>query len=185
MESGAREAGLHGRGAALIARVPWLGSARFVFKHAVATTVVWVGCAAFTCVAYFALFVYAMFTNEGLGGPLALPFFVLVAALFGIVVCVCVCIPATVFAEVVRRWRRWRLPWEVPLVVLPLGALVVFFAYLNRTRAEEPQPDVFWAVLGGILGVLLLAYWCALQTVELAFWLLGRVWRAVTWRLDE
>lgn len=162
----------------------WLAVARFVFKHAVATTVIWVGLVALIIAAYFALFVYAMFTNGGLGSPLALPFFALVAALFGIAVSVCVCIPATVFAEFVRRWRRWRLPWEVPLVVLPLGALVVFFAYLNRTRADHPQPDVFWGVLGASLGVLLLVYWCALQLVELAFWLLGRAWRAFTWRLD-
>lgn len=166
-------------------RLPWLACARFVFKHAVATTAVWVGCAALIVVAYFALFVHALFPDGGLGSPLALPFFVLVAALFGIAVCVCICFPATVFAEALRRWRRWRLPWEIPLVVLPLVSLVVLFAYLNRTRADPPQPDVFWSAFGATLGVLLLAYWCALQSVELAFWLVGRVWRAVMWPLDE
>lgn len=144
----------------------------------------WVGCAALVCVAYFALLVYAMFTDGGLGGPLALPFFVVVAALFGMAVSVCVCLPATAFAELVRRWRRWRLVWEIPLAVLPLGALVVCLAYLIRTRVEDPPTDLFWAVLGGIVVVLLLVHWCTLQLVELAFWLLGRAWRAFTWRLD-
>jgi hypothetical protein len=166
-------------------RVFWLAVARFVLKHAVATTVVWIGCAALTFAAYFVLFVYAMFTNGPLGSPLALPIFVLVAALFGIAVCVCVCIPATVFAEVVRRWRRWWRVWDLPLVVLVLVALVALGVYLNRALAVHPQPDEFWAVIGGILFVLLAVYWCSLQAVDLAFWFAGCVWRAFTWRLDS
>ena len=145
----------------------------------------WVGCAALVCVAYFALLVYAMFTDGGLGGPLALPFFVVVAALFGMAVSVCVCLPATAFAELVRRWRRWRLVWEVPLFGFPLGAFVVLLACLNREWADVPQPDTLWAVIAGSLFVLLLFYWCALQLVELAYWLLGRAWRAFTWRLGD
>ena len=168
-----------------LSRVSWLAVARFVFKHAVATTVVWTGCAASIVATFFVLFVVAMFTNGGLGSPLALPFFVLVAALFGIATSVFVCFPATAFAELVRRSRRARLVWEVPLATLALGALVVLFACLNRALADRPWPDTFWAVIGGIFAVLLAVYWCALQAVELAFWLLGRAWRAVTWRLDD
>ena len=88
-------------------------------------------------------------------------------------------------SALVRRWRHWRRGWEVPLAVLPLCAFVVGLAHLSRPRLESPPSGVVWVAFGSSIVVLLLVYWCALQFVELAFWLVGRAWRAVTWRLDE
>ena len=63
---------------------------RFITKHAVAAAVVIGGLTAFAAVLYFILLLVAIVTNQPLGGPLALPFLVLLGLLAGTVgVCSC------------------------------------------------------------------------------------------------
>jgi hypothetical protein len=120
----------------------WL--ARYLLGAAVA----WVLYPVMAALAYVALFVVAAVTDADLGGPLAGPFMILIAALVGIPLTVAVLLPCVAAGELVARRTRWRYA--------PLATLGGFTVVLAAAAIGFDSVPV--AVLGGLSLIPLVAF---------------------------
>jgi hypothetical protein len=89
--------------------------------------------------AYLALLLWAVVTGAGLGGPLAIFLFVIVAGLYGAMITVLVTLPAVAIGEFVgrRAGRWWLAPVAALAVGLPLLCAVVYTLTISLTTLSS------------------------------------------------
>src|SRR3954452_7083544 len=99
--------------------------ASVAIRHAVASFAMIAAACAIWTVAYVALLLWAIVSNSGLGGPLAYPGGLLLAAVTVAVGCFLLFFPATVAAELICRRRALPILAQIPVSVAVLAALCV------------------------------------------------------------
>ncbi len=125
---------------------------------------------------YFVLLAAAIVLDEGIGSPVALPAWFVLAALIGSATAVVVVLVG-VTSDAVRRLLGWPL-WTAPAAVLAtavLGAAALSLASAPSLAAGLGTS----ALLSALAAALVATYWMPLASVALAF----RVARAVVARL--
>ena len=96
---------------------------RVALSHTFAAVVVIGGSALFATGAYAALLIWAILFNEPLGGPLALPFMVLVALAASGLSVVCVLAPATLAGEWLSRQSGRALAFALFIVAIEAASI--------------------------------------------------------------
>jgi hypothetical protein len=170
---------------------PVLGWSRLLFgivAHAFASVLVVVTCVALTGLAYIVLLVVAGFTNGDIGGPLALPFMMLLGAVAGIGLVVLVLVPVTLasswICRVVLDWPRLvQLPIALGLCLAETLAIAAIIA----TASGSPfrRSIEVGAIVAIAIWIPLACYWSVLQIFELTRWASVRVWRLMFTSEDD
>ena len=129
-------------------------------------------------VIYFALLLWAVFTNSGIGGPLAYPagllfFFVATTAASLILL-----FPSTALAEWFSRRRGFPILAQIPVSVAVLALLCLIAVSIASAVGSQPTlhgVSVGFGVLFLVLLVPLGLYWWAAQSVPLLLSLINRL----------
>jgi len=160
----------------------------WAFKHAVASAATALLLLALTFVAYFGLLAWAVVAGADLGGPLALPFMLLLAVLLCAVLLVGFLQPATVLAEFTRSRLRLHRIAEIPLASLISLVPCALSAWCLRA-CEWTSADFveLWLVLWLLVALPLGFYWwvglsigVATRAVLALFAMLARVVRGLS-----
>ena len=147
-------------------------------RHASATGVLAAVLALTAGVSYVALLLIAIVTNQGLGGPLALPFMVLCGAVAGVLLGPLLLLPVTAITEwLCRRPGMLRLAAQIPLSTI-LASLVI--VGLSVEAARRGGLDL---LEGAVLVLVSLAvglfalgvYWWVLRLFDLLTWPVRRL----------
>jgi hypothetical protein len=121
-----------------------------VARYAVGAAASWAVFPIEAALLYVLLLVAAAVFDQDLGGPLAGPLMVLLAALVGICVTTLVTFPALAIGELIARRTRW----VAALPVVALAAVVLLAAYVwgLGIAAQSPVTDiaVIWAVIAAL-----------------------------------
>jgi len=158
----------------------WPGAMRYAVKHAVAATVVVCSIVAFTVISYFGLLAWAVVAGAPIGGPLALPFMLILAVALSIIAALAVLWPVTTLSEVVcRRFGHWQTLIQIPMATFLLFVEVIAIEVLIALLRQ--QPGARGLVPGAIAGVILLVplgiYWWSLQATNKILEMSGALWR--------
>jgi hypothetical protein len=155
----------------------------FVLKHLIAASLVVFGLVLLVSGIYFALLVWAIVTNQPLGGPLALPGMILFTFAFSLASVLLLLAPATAFAEVVRlriasrnRFVEVSLATFNLILAVAVGFLVLLFAR-GWSFKSAVQPAA-WLLVFEL--VALGGYWWSLQATELLMAIIRRLWHFVS-----
>ncbi len=147
-------------------------------RHSIATAVLAVALALGFALLYFVLLAIAIVFNLGLGGPLALPFAIVVGGLLGLIAGPLILLPLTLLVE----WVCGKLPLFKTLAQIPLSSLLLLVALLSLLvfAAFETQIPLgeFLLVSGfGVVGALfaLGVYWWTLRVVDVLTWPLRQI----------
>lgn len=137
--------------------------------HAAGTAATVVACSALAVAGFIALLAVAVATDQGPGGPLALPFLVLLAALLGLVVSVTCSWPACIVARIVLAYRGVHWAWELPLAIVAATATSAALTLIARELLPRP-PSVVPALGIAVLVALplLCVHWTGARIAELA-----------------
>ncbi len=140
-----------------------------LLRHLTATLVLSLGFAATTGIGYFVLLLIAIVFNQGIGSPLALPFFVIAAGIAGLGTGILACFPVTGLSEILcRKMGRVGLLIQIPvallLMLLPVTALTGYLAMRWEMSLWGGMGLVGFAMLASMcsLGV----YWLVLRFVD-------------------
>jgi|GEM_PF-6688541 hypothetical protein len=134
---------------------------------------------------YVGLVIFAIVTDSGLGGPLALPFWMLAAFVASILYTAFLLFPSVWLAEIVsRRFGKWQLLAQIPISTITLAVFVFASSLLLNLYANTPNsplqmlndPVYIFAALLIPLGV----YWWTAKLIELGFILPARMWRRIS-----
>ena len=155
---------------------------RFFLRHLFATAAVSAFSAVLAALAYFALLGWAMVSDQGLGGPFALPFICLFGVVFGCLVSVTVLFPLTAAAQLLRtRFLPSVVVFECP-ALLGMALLLVGTAATTvalTLRPSFPTLLLLTAIAFSVLVGLLFAYWFVLRAADaliaFALWLYSRL----------
>jgi hypothetical protein len=152
----------------------------FFTRHFLALAVTVASVLVIWTIVYIALLLWAMFTDGGIGGPLAYPaglvFFFVATTVVGLALLA----PSTALAEWFARRRRWPILAQIPLSVAVLALLCL--VVVSMASAIGSTPTLHGVSVG--FGVLFLAlllplgvYWWVAQSVPILFsvirWLRG------------
>jgi hypothetical protein len=155
-------------------------------RHAIAGAVVVAGAVALTTALYFALLVGAAVAGVPLGGPLVLPFLMLLALVAGVAAVGFVLFPVTALAEWI--FTRYRLPWAVqlPLATAFLSAYVVSISpWVAVSRGVPLSAAPVWAGLAFVLLLIPLGiYWWTAQSVLWVAGLGATLWNRRLYRVE-
>ena len=144
--------------------------ARVALSHTFAAVVVIGGSALFATGVYVALLVGAIVFNQGLGGPLALPFMVLAALAASGLSVICVLAPATLAGE----WMLHRSGRGLPVALVIVAIEAVSIAAVAALAWDWSTRVAIGAAFGGgvVLSVLLGVYWVSVRSAN---WLLAKL----------
>jgi hypothetical protein len=123
-------------------------------------------------VAYFALFVIAVFTNSGLGSPIALPLWAIFVIVVSILYTAVLLFPSTFIAEIITRsFGKWQHIAQIPLSTLVLLILVYALSVVVRLLPNYLELNFlhwanypFFAFL--VLSIPLGIYWWTMKAVQ-------------------
>lgn len=128
-------------------------------------------------ITYIVLFVIAIFTNSGLGSPIALPlwfvFVFLVSALYTAVLL----FPSVLIAETVSRiFGKWQHIAQIPVSSLALVLLVYILSLLVHSYPDYSAiPILNWAehpfIVVLVLAIPLGIYWWTMKVVQTGIFL--------------
>jgi hypothetical protein len=163
-------------GSEVIQRAGRIGS--FCARHLLALAVtVAAACVVWTII-YFALLLWAVFTDSGLGGPLAYPAGLLFFFVATTVVSLVLLLPSTAIAEWFARRRGLPILAQIPVSIVALALLCLVAGGIASAVGSQPT---FHGVSVGF-GVLFLAllmplglYWWAAQSIPLLLSLIHRL----------
>jgi hypothetical protein len=136
-------------------------------RHCLALALTVLAACALWTITYFALLLWAVFSNSDIGGPLAYPagllFFFLASTVTGLVLL----LPSTATAEWFARRRGFPILAQIPLSVAALAVLCL--VVVGIASAVRAQPTLYGVSVGfGVLFLALLVplglYWWALQS---------------------
>ena len=154
------------------------GAARFLFKHGVATAVTVAAVSALIAAIYFALLIWAVLVDGGIGSPLTLP----IALVFGIVlmtvVALVIFLPVTVTATWIRVRRGFHVLFEIPIAAFLLVINFVLVAMVVTLSNRGSLDIASWYTFGVAVALLPLLglYWVCLRSTG---WLLAGAERVV------
>ncbi len=140
-----------------------------LLRHLTATLVLSCAFAVTTVIGYFVLLLIAIVFNQGIGGPLALPFFVIAAGIAGLGTGFLACLPVTGLSEILcRKMGRVGLLIQIPVALaLMLVPVVALTAYLAMRWGMT-----LWGGMG-LIGFAMLAsmyslgiYWLVLRFAD-------------------
>ena len=154
------------------------GATRFLLKHGVATAVTVAAVSALIAAVYFALLIVAILTDGGIGSPLTLPVFLVLATVLMTVVALVIFLPVTVTATWIRSRRDLHHLFEIPIAAL-LFVIYIFLVATAITLSTRSSLDIgSWYVFGVAVALLPLLglYWVCLQSTG---WLLTAAERVV------
>jgi hypothetical protein len=157
---------------------PAKGATRFLFKHGVATAVTVAAVSALIAAVYFALLIWAVLANGGIGSPLTLPIALVFAIVLMPVVALVIFLPVTVTATWIRGRRGFRVLFEIPIAAFLL-VIYIFLVAMVVTLSNRGSLDIgSWYAFGVALALLPLLglYWVCLQSTG---WLLTGAERVV------
>jgi hypothetical protein len=131
-------------------------------------------------VIYVGLVMVAIVTASDLGGPLALPFWMLTALVVSILYTTFLLFPSVWIAEMIsRRFGKWRFVWEIFISTIVLGILIFAATFVlngiyNRDGMNliRNNPGYVFIALLIPLGI----YWWTAKLVELGILLPARIW---------
>jgi hypothetical protein len=147
-----------------------MAAMRFAFKHAVATIVLTAASVALTVVSYFGFLAWAAVAGQGIGGPLALPFVILLALLAALACVMGALLPVTALADVITsRVFHWHRLAQIPvsgslLLAYVVGLGIVVGLACGATIERAATAAIPLAV---VLLVPLGLYWWCLQSTDL------------------
>ncbi len=148
-----------------------------VLRHVFATAVtVFSACALWT-LCYLALLLWAILSDEGLGGPLAYPAGLLASFLVSLAVSVCLYFPATAIAAGLAKKYHRSFLWQIAicisiLALLHLVVVVVIWEHLT----ESPVQRLSIAVAMFFLNLIPLGlYWWCVQGLLVCRKILQRI----------
>jgi len=152
---------------------------RFVVKHTVASAIVTAAVLAFTVISYFALLLWAAFAGGGLGSPVVLPIFLLLALAGSVSCALIVFLPISLVAEYICIQRmRWGRFAEIPVSIVLLSLVVL----ITSSTVSLFNGWALWTALavGAICLAVLLAplgvYWWCLQSTDLLLGVGIKLW---------
>lgn len=150
----------------------------FCARHFIALAVTVAAACVVWTVTYFALLLWAMFTDSGIGGPLAYPAGLLFFFVATTAVSLILLFPSTALAEWFARRRGFPILAQIPVSVVVIALLCL--ATVGVASAVGSQPTFHGVSVG--FGVLFLAslvplglYWWAAQSVPLLLSLVHRL----------
>lgn len=141
-----------------------LQASSFALRHGFAIAVMVITACALWTLCYFALLLWAIISNEGLGGPLAYPAGLLAFFLVSLAMALCLYFPATAIAAGLAKKYQLSFVQQIALCI-GLFALLHFIALL--AFSDQPSIPVSDRLLiGGTLFLLNLIplglyWWCA------------------------
>jgi hypothetical protein len=155
-----------------------LGFASFCGRHFVALLVTVAAAGIVWTIVYFALLLWAVFSNGGLGGPFAYPAGLLFAVVATAVAGLIFFLPSTGFAEWIARRRGLPILAQIPISVASLVILCAVAVSVARViRHEDFALKGFLGWIGFLVAVQLLPlglYWWTAQAGPLMLSILQR-----------
>lgn len=157
---------------------------KFWLRHFVASIVSITFLPILVLLIYVGLVIFAIVTDSGLGGPLALPFWMLAAFVVNILYTTFLLFPSVWLAEIVsRRFGKWQLLAQIPISTISLAIFVFAASLLVNSYANAQNspfellnyPAYIFAALLIPLGV----YWWTAKMVQLGLLLPERVWKRI------
>jgi hypothetical protein len=150
----------------------------FCARHFLALAVTVAAACIVWTVAYFALLVWAMFTDGGIGGPLAYPAGLLFFVVATTAASLLLLFPSTALAEWFARRCGFPILAQIPVSVVALAVLCL--VTVSIASAVGSQPTFQGVSIGcGLLFLALLVplglYWWAAQSVPLLLSLIKRL----------
>ncbi|MBI5649420.1 MAG: hypothetical protein HZC40_03070 [Chloroflexi bacterium] len=138
-----------------------------------------------TVVAYFVLLVIAIFTNTGLGSPIALPLWMIIVAIFSTAYTALLLFPVALIAEIVSRvFGKWQHFAQVPISTAILFAVIFTLALIFRRAPNFPnEMATHWIeytlVTACVFTIPLGMYWWTMKIIQagisLPFFLLRKI----------
>lgn len=154
---------------------------KFWLRHFVASVVSITIPIILVFVIYIGLVIVAIVTDSGLGSPVALPLWMLIAFVVSILYTTFLLFPSVWIAEITARcFGKWRFMLEIFFSTLALGLLIFAATFFLNSFIK---PDGFDFVLNNpvyVLFALLIPlgiYWWTAKFVQLGFHLPGIIWR--------
>lgn len=146
-----------------IAAIVWQGSS-FVLRHGFAIAVMVVTACALWTLCYLALLLWAIITNEGLGGPLAYPAGLLAFFLLSLAMSVCLYFPSTAIAAGLAKKFQRSFVWQIAICIGIFALLHLIAVLVIRENPTVPLSERL--LIGGTLFLLNLIplglyWWCA------------------------
>jgi len=146
--------------------------------HAMATAVILSISVLLTVLSYFGLLAWAALANAPIGGPLALPFMILVAFVGSCMAVLVVLFPSTLLSEITCRKLHWPKLIEIPLATLAsLLISLIVGSTVGWFYGDIEQALRLALISELVLLVPLGAYWWSVQGTSGLIKLGARVWR--------
>jgi hypothetical protein len=144
----------------------------FVFRHFVASVVSIVTPVIVWFIAYFVLFLVALFTNSTLGGPIALPGLAVLIFVTSVIYTSIFLFPSVSIAEITsRNLGRWQHIAQIPISTLALFVLIYISSQVARHLPIYNETHLLsWAespfIVFLILAIPLGLYWWTMKAVQ-------------------
>jgi hypothetical protein len=155
-----------------------VGISGFLVRHFVASIViVALPCVLWT-IAYIGLLLWAVFTNRGIGGPLAYPAGILVILIAATLSCLLLLFPSTALAEWIAKRRGLPIFAQIPISVGILALLCFIYAGVVASSDASQWLQGFSIGFGLLFAAHLLPlgiYWWTMQSGPLVFKLYQRL----------
>ena len=136
----------------------------FVLRHGFAIAVMVITACALWTLCYLALLLWAIITNEGLGGPLAYPAGLLAFFLLSLAMSVCLYFPATAIAAGLAKKFQRSFVWQIAICI-GIFALLHVIAVLVIGEDLSHAPGERWGLYSALFCLNLiplgLYWWCA------------------------
>lgn len=153
---------------------------KFWLRHFVASVVSIAVPVFLVFVIYVGLFIVAIVTNSGPGGPLALPFWMLAAFVVSLLYTACLLFPSVWIAEMIsHRFGKWHFVWEIFISTLVLGILIFATSFMLNGIYNRDGMNLILNNPGYVFVALLIPlgiYWWTAKFVQLGFRLPGYFW---------
>ena len=149
-----------------------ISASSFVLRHLIASLVSIAVPVIILLIAYFVLYIIAIFTNSGLGSPIALPLWMIFVIVVSVLYTALLLFPSTFIAEIMSRsFGKWQHIAQIPLSTLVLLAFVYALSLMVRILPNYLELNILhWAnyplVVFLILTIPLGIYWWTMKAIQ-------------------
>lgn len=143
-----------------------------ILRHLIASVVSVAAPTLTLLIIYVVLFVIAIFTNSGLGSPIALPLWLIFIVLVSTFYTATLMFPSTLIAEgIASAFGKWRHLTQIPISTVVLLTLVYAFSLLARLHPDYSRLNIMhWAdyplIVFLVLAIPLGLYWWIMKIVQ-------------------
>lgn len=145
----------------------------FILRHFVASVVSLVAPIVLLVFAYFVLFLIAIFTNSGLGSPIALPLWAILIFAISTIYTAILLFPSVLIAEATAHiLGKWQHIIQIPISTLVLAILTYIASLVARLLPNYAETIILhWAdnpfVVFLVLAIPLGVYWWTMKAVQI------------------